>query len=80
MTTEPGSERYAAVNVTVPVGQAVYEQYADSLALPGEKPRTHELSLNGMAVRGRWVLVAVRGDYAINGERTYWLTFSWAGE
>lgn len=65
--------------ITIPVGQAVFDMYKGSLARPNDSsPRTHELSLNGMATTGRWVLIGLRADYVL-GQRAYWLTFSWTG-
>jgi hypothetical protein len=67
--------------ITIPVGQAVYDSYKDTLALPDdERPRTHELALNGMLVRGRWVLIGIRADYVLGNDRTFWLTFRWDGD
>lgn len=76
-----GDQPPAVATIVIPVGQAVYNQYKDSLATPDqERPRTHELALNGMLVRGRWVLVAVRADYVLANDRTFWLTLEWAGD
>ena len=71
----------AVPDVMLPAGPALWESYKDTLVRHGDQtPVSHELSINGMRVRGRWHLVAVRSDYAIGVERTNWLTFRWAGD
>ena len=63
--------------ITVPVGPAAYQALKSTFqpATPGAL--TWPLTVGGHAIQGRWAVVGLREDYAIEGNRTYWVRLEW---
>lgn len=68
----------AVETMCLPVGYVAYKALEEAFQPDPSLPQiTWPLSIGGHLVRGRWVVVGLRADYAIAGARTFWVTLEW---
>jgi hypothetical protein len=64
--------------VTVPVPWETFRELKDLMQTdPTGEGVTNVMTVNGLRTLGTWVIVGLREDYALQGNRTYWVTMRW---
>jgi hypothetical protein len=67
--------------ITIPVTEAAFLMIKATVAAhPADPVRHHVMTLSGVRVRGVWIVIALRSDYALGNQRTHWVTLRWVGE
>jgi hypothetical protein len=69
--------------ITVPVTSTLFrtlEEGWDPMVAPGDRRMVLTMQLAGHQVRGFWYVTGLRADYAIAGDRTFWVTLAWVAD
>ena len=65
-------------NISLPVEHSTYLALRPHIRTDPNGPATrYPVSLAGIDVLGRWIVVGLREDYALTGDRRYWVTLEW---
>lgn len=65
-------------NVTVPVPAGTYAKLKNHLRTDPDGPAdVFLMQIGTVPARGMWIVVGLREDYSLGGERTYWVTLEW---
>jgi hypothetical protein len=65
-------------NITLPVEHGTYLALKPNIRTDPNGPTArYPVSIAGIDVPGRWIVVGLREDYALTGNRRYWVTLEW---